>query len=105
MTPSCPRRTWPSLISCSMTVRAMLVGIEKPLPILPPDGDRWQVSWRYTHNLFLFRLFRWPQHRVSDDQLILFSTCPIRGLPRPCEMTRKCPIGDLQTPDHCELAA
>ena len=30
----------PLSISCVMTLRAMFAGIEKPIPMLPPDGDR-----------------------------------------------------------------
>ena len=35
-----PRRTLPLSMSCVMTFRAMFAGIAKPMPMLPPDGDR-----------------------------------------------------------------
>ena len=35
-TPSTPRFTWPYLISWSMTPLAMLTGMAKPMPMLPP---------------------------------------------------------------------
>ena len=34
------RRTWPSARSSDMTCPAMFDGIAKPIPMLPPDGDR-----------------------------------------------------------------
>ena len=40
MTPSCPRRTLPWSTSCAMTLLAILAGIAKPMPMLPPEGDR-----------------------------------------------------------------
>ncbi len=40
VTPSLPRRTSPFSISCVMTLRAMFAGIEKPIPMLPPEGER-----------------------------------------------------------------
>ncbi len=39
-TPSCPRRTRPLLMSCSVTVRVMFEGMAKPMPMLPPEGLR-----------------------------------------------------------------
>ena len=38
-TPSQPRRGWPKSFNCATTVFAMLAGIEKPMPIEPPDGE------------------------------------------------------------------
>ena len=40
LTPSWPRLTSPYLISCSMTLRAMLTGMAKPMPMLPPLRER-----------------------------------------------------------------
>ena len=40
VTPSSPRRTLPWSISCVMTLCAMFAGMAKPMPMLPPDGDR-----------------------------------------------------------------
>ena len=38
-TPSQPRRVSPNLVSCSTTPEASCEGIEKPMPIEPPDGE------------------------------------------------------------------
>ena len=38
-TPSQPRRVLPYLINCPMTPLAIFEGVEKPIPMLPPDGD------------------------------------------------------------------
>ena len=38
-TPSQPRRGWPKSFSCATTALTMLAGIEKPMPIDPPDGE------------------------------------------------------------------
>ena len=40
VTPSMPRCTLPCSISCVMTFCAMFAGIAKPMPMLPPDGER-----------------------------------------------------------------
>ena len=39
-TPSQPRRVVPNSRNCPSTFLAMLEGIENPMPMLPPDGDR-----------------------------------------------------------------
>ena len=39
-TPIQPRRVWPYLRSWSMTSLAMLAGIEKPMPTVPPTGEK-----------------------------------------------------------------
>jgi hypothetical protein len=39
-TPSRPRRTSPNSSSWSMTERAMLEGMAKPMPMLPPPRER-----------------------------------------------------------------
>jgi len=39
-TPRCPRVPFPLAINCFMTLRAMLEGMAKPMPMLPPDVER-----------------------------------------------------------------
>ena len=38
-TPSQPRFAFPKSRNCATTVFAMLDGIEKPMPIEPPEGE------------------------------------------------------------------
>ena len=38
-TPSQPRRGWPKSFNCATTALTMLAGIEKPMPIDPPEGE------------------------------------------------------------------
>ncbi|VGP06415.1 hypothetical protein SB00610_00846 [Klebsiella quasipneumoniae subsp. similipneumoniae] len=43
MMPSSPRFTWPYFTICSVRFFTMLLGIAKPIPMLPPSGARMAV--------------------------------------------------------------